>query len=89
MRVAGHLARASRAVQDALDTVHNGSEQGFRPRRVERELHGIIGAMRHIASVGPTHGEDTDSMPEDDIAELRRQERAERRARETSEVTDG
>jgi hypothetical protein len=89
VRVAEHLARATRAVQDAMDAVRSGSERGFRPRRVERELQGILGAMRHIASVGPTDGGDIDLMPEDDIAEMRRKERAERRALETREVADG
>jgi hypothetical protein len=90
VEVVRHLQAASRSVRDALDAVQGGSEMGFRPRRVERELLGIIGALRHVGSVGPIHGGDIDLMPEDDIAEMRRKEREDRRVRrETREVTDG
>ncbi len=90
LEVARHLDRAAKSVRDALDTVRGGPERGYMPRRVERELRGIEAAMRQVRSVGATDPNDLDAMPEDRLADLRRQERAERRTRkEATEVTDG
>ena len=75
-----HLQDARRSVRAALDVLHSSEERGFHTRRTARSLQGLESQLGRVPSTTNPYANDPDLMSEDQLAELSRQRREERRA---------
>ena len=87
-KIEGHLRDARRSIRAALETLQEDRNKSYRSRRTARDLRSLEDHTYRISSVG-SGSSDPDLMAEDQRAEIRRQERAERRAAKKAEVNNG
>jgi hypothetical protein len=88
--VALHLRRAAGAVEQALREVK--SCEGYRAKRVERDLSRILHAMSEVGSVVPKFGgggDDPDLLSEEERSLRARKAREERRLLKQAASTEG
>ena len=83
-----HLRDARRSIRAALETLQEDRNKSFRSRRAARDLRALEDHTYRISSIGGGSS-DPDLMAEEQRAEIRRQERAERRAAKKAEVNNG
>ena len=75
-----HLSSARRSVREALDVLRASDERGFRSRRTARDLRSLEAQLDRVSHVANPYAHDPDLMSEEQLAELSRQRREERRA---------
>mgnify|MGYP003639321371 FL=1 len=81
-QIAGHLDRAARELEHALQAARDGGlTGGYRQRRVERELGRVLAAIQEVGSIAPKYGgNDPDYISEDERNKRHRERLAEERA---------
>ena len=88
-----HLQNARRSVRAALEVLRSSEERGFQARRTARDLRGLENQLGRVSSTANPYANDPDLMSEEQLAELSRQRREERRAAREAKmaagVTDG
>jgi hypothetical protein len=84
--IATKIDRATREVEGALRVAREARGQGYRARRVERDLGRALAALHEVGSIAPRYGggDDPDLITEDERNKLARERReAERVAAQT------